>query len=532
MKHLILLILLISSFISFSQEFNYSINNETQSFVMMKVNKTDTIIHTSFQPLRVSYIENLIKEENIFYNQNRANFTKKMPLKKFWDKLLVDDFIVVEDKNLKFSLNPLINYQNINAKDDTNFYHQNTRGFQIKGTLGKKFSFYTDFFENQAYFLPYIDQTVQNNFIVPGQGSWKLFGDEQRGRDYNYASGYISYSPVDFFNFQIGHSKHFIGSGYRSILLSDNSFVYPFAKFTLTKDKWQYVAMFTEFQSFKQKYYFYHYKKHGSFVYINYSPKPNIEIGFFEGIIWRTSDDNTYVREIPVLYFLPIPILRETIYGLNGKHNAVLGLNTRIKIYKYGETYGQFAIDEISKTSFHQRYAYQAGFKIYDVFAKKIKGQRLYLQAEYNFSTPYSYSHEIANQAYTHYNAPLAHTLGAGFSETVAIANWNIYGFLLSYKTNFIKTSSDTSNSNFGTNLLYSNNNANFENSINFIGQGNTTSIVIQSIKIAYIINSKTNLQIFLSVNKRNYLNDFSKDDLFFVSFGIKNAIKNFYYDY
>ena len=532
MKIKIILILLFSSYTILSQEYSYPENKEYQRVVMMKINQLDTIVHTSFQPLRVSYIEDLLNEKDIFHNQRRANFAQKLPIKLFWEKLLVEDLLIVEDKNLQFSITPLINYYNINSQGDTNSYGQNTRGFQIKGTLGKKFSFYTDFFENQSYFLPYIDESVQKDFIVPGQGSWKLFGKEQRGRDYNYASGYISYTPVEYFNFQIGHSKQFIGSGYRSILLSDNSFVYPFAKFTLTKGKWQYVAMFTEFQSFKRKYYFYHYKKHGSFVYINYSPISNVEIGLFEGIIWRTSDDRTYVKKMPALYFLPVPLLREAIYGLDGKHNAILGLNTRIKVYKYGEIYGQFAIDDISKISFNQRYAYQTGLKIYDVFAEKIKGQRLFLQAEYNYSTPYTYSHEIANQAYTNYNAPLAHTLGAGFSEFVGIINWNLYGFLLSYRTNFIKTSTDTIGSNFGTNLLYSNIDANFENSTNFVGQGNKTSIVIHSFNFAYIINSKTNLQLFFAIDKRNYLNDFTKDDLFFVSFGVKNSIKNFYFDY
>lgn len=532
MKIKLLIIILFSSLTIFSQEYLYPESKEYQRVVMMKINQSDTIVHTSFQPLRVSYVENLIGEKNIFYNSKRERFAKKMPVKIFWDKLLVDDLLIVKDKDLEFSINPLINYYNINLQGDSNYYGQNTRGFQVQGSLGEKFSFYTDFFENQAYFLPYIDKTVQQDFIVPGQGSWKLFGEDRRGRDYNYASGYLSYTPTDFFNIQIGHSKQFIGSGYRSLLLSDNSFVYPFAKFTVTKGKWQYVAMFTEFQSFKHKYYDYHYKKHGSFVYVNYSPISNVEFGFFEGIIWRTSDDSTYVKKIPALYFLPVPLVREAVYGLDGENNAILGLNTRIKVCKYGEIYGQFALDNLTDKNFDARYAYQTGVKIYDVFAEKINGQRLFLQAEYNFAKPYTYTQGVVHQAYTNYNAPLAHPLGAGFSEFVGIVNWNLYGFLLSYRANLIKTSSDTLNSNFGTNLLLSNSDADFMNTNTFIGQGNSTSIVIHSFSLAYIINPKINLQVFFTVDKRNYLNDFTKDDLFFVSFGVKNAIKNFYYDY
>ncbi|MBN2890258.1 MAG: hypothetical protein JXL97_00185 [Bacteroidales bacterium] len=530
-KILIILFVFLPGFL-LSQEYNYHDNNDFKEVVMMNLNFSDSIVHTAFFPLRVSYCEQIIGKENLFYNSKRTDFANKLPISWFWRKFLSEEFLVFKENNIEFSISPLFNYYNTNAKGDSNFYGQNTRGFEVKGTLGKKLSFYTDFFETQAYFLPYIDQVVVEDFIVPGQGSWKLFGDDQRGRDYNYASGYFSYAPADFFNFQAGHSKQFVGSGYRSMLLSDNSYVYPFAKFTFTKGKWQYIAMFTEFQSFKTKNYFYHYKKHGSFTFLNYSPFSNFEIGLFEGIIWQTSDDSTYVKNIPALYFVPVPFLREAVYGFDSEQNIILGLNTRIKVYKFGEFYGQFALNQFSVEDFNKRYSYQFGVKIYDVFAQKINGQRLFILAEYNYAKPYSYTHELNHQAYTHYNAPLAHPLGAGFSEFVGIANWNAYGFKLSYKLNIVKTATDTLGSNFGSDLLLTNNSANFENTFNFVGQGNQTYITSHNLELAYVVNPVTNIQLFVSVGKRNYLSEIAKDDLFFVSFGIKNAIKNFYYDF
>ena len=47
------------------------------------------------------------------------------------------------------------------------------------------------------------------------------------------SSGYISYSPIKEFNIQFGQGKHFIGDGYRSMLLSDNSFNYPYLSISL-----------------------------------------------------------------------------------------------------------------------------------------------------------------------------------------------------------------------------------------------------------------------------------------------------------
>ena len=42
------------------------------------------------------------------------------------------------------------------------------------------------------------------------------------------SSGFVSVEASDNFIVQFDHGKHFIGDGYRSLLLSDNSFNYPF----------------------------------------------------------------------------------------------------------------------------------------------------------------------------------------------------------------------------------------------------------------------------------------------------------------
>ncbi len=531
MKRLLVFSILFISLFLNAQEYNFFLGNDFSRDLFSEIIEKDTIIHTSFKPLRVGYVKKKTKVSFFNKNKKRLNFSKKMPLSFFWKKLFAEDLIIVDQPELKFSINPLFNYHKKFTKNK-NKYSQNSRGFFVKGSIGKKLSFYTDFFENQAYFLPYIDQKVNKTLVAPGQGVWKPFGDDKTGKDYNYASGYLSFSPFNFLNFQAGHSKHFIGSGYRSLLLSDNGVAYPFFKTTFTKDKWQYTVMFTEFEDFKRKYYFYHYKKHGSFVFLNYSPFPNIEIGFFEGIIWRTSDDSSYTKKIPPLYFLPVPGVREVFYGLNSQNNAILGLNTRVKVFKYTEIYGQFAIDDFKEKNFNKRYSYQAGFKIYDLFFDRINNQSFFIQSEYNYSRPYMYTNKIAHSAYTNFNEPLAHTLGAGFKEFIAIIDWSLLGFHISFKFNNIETSTDTAGTNFGTNLLLSDNYANFKNTLNFVGQGNSTHISNYCFSLAYTINTATNLQLFVDLNRRNFLSEINDNELFFVSFGIKNSIKNFYTDY
>ncbi len=529
---LFLTILLLFNFFSKAQEYNYPLNYYFRNNVEMNLNISDTFVHSSFLPLRVSYTENIINKKNILLNQKRHEFAKKLPLSFIWTRLIAEDIITVKSKNIEFSITPVLDYYKTNSKNDTNFYFQNTRGFYVNGTLGNNLSFFSDFYENQGYFLPYIDNKIQSNFIVPGQGAWKYFGEQKKGRDFNFASGYLSFTPFKFLNIQAGQSKHFVGSGYRSLLLSDNAFSYPFLKFDFTLNKLQFVALFTEFESFRTKYYYYHYKNHGTFLFLNYSPFKNTEIGLFEGIIWQTSDFENYLKRFPALYFVPIPLLRQIIYGLNDNNNSVLGLNFKTNLLKFTEIYSQFAIDNFAASDFQKRYAYQAGFKIYDAFIQKISFAKLFMQAEYNFAKPYTYSHENFRQSYTHYNEPLAHTLGAGFNEFIAIANLQIFNFSFYYKYNNITTSLDSNSTNFGSNILLPNTTANFMNQKNFVGQGNKTLILWHSFNIAYIINPKTNLQVFFSLNQRKISNEIDNNKLFFVSFGVKNSLKNFYYDF
>ena len=63
------------------------------------------------------------------------------------------------------------------------------------------------------------------------------------------ASGSLVYTPKKWLSFQAGHGKNFIGDGYRSLLLSDNAFNYPYLRTTFTFGKLQYNVMYASFQN-------------------------------------------------------------------------------------------------------------------------------------------------------------------------------------------------------------------------------------------------------------------------------------------
>ncbi len=534
---LVVFIILIPS-ILYSQHTNYHLGNQVEREVSRRINSSGEVFHTGFKPLMKSKIEPKIPTPLLV-----DTTSKKHGIAMDWlvRKSFKEDLFVIEKKDLNIYINLLIDLKQGQDELDTSSFSQNTRAFEIYGDLGNKVSFYSSFYENQAFFPEYIDNKIANNFVVPGQGSWKEFKKDGKpmGRDYGYASGYLSFSPAKFFNFQIGHSKHFVGEGYRSLLLSDNSFNYPFMKFNFDFGKFQYTSLYTEFQFFTTKYYNYHHKKHGSFNYFSYSPHHKITLGVFEGIIWKTSDYSTYVKKFSVNFFNPVMLIRPFQYGLNDNNNIILGLNFKFIPINYTEIYGQFVLDnfEFDKLGgengyFENKYGYQVGGKIYDLIFDKIKNINLYLQAEYNMVSSYTYSHKSLHQEYSHYNQALAHPLGAGFTEGIFIANLNVYNFYVQFKINSARTSMDTLSSNFGSNIFLENVIPEQTSYGNKIGQGLATTINNTSYTFGYIFNKTTNLQVFTSIQFRDYSNSLYDRKERFIYFGIKTSIDNFYYDW
>ncbi|MGL5888237.1 MAG: hypothetical protein ACRC3B_00040, partial [Bacteroidia bacterium] len=117
-------------------------------------------------------------------------------------------------------IDPLFNLQAGSVSDSTgggNFWI-NTRGVTARGDIGTRVSFETSFLENQAQMPLFVDAYARKQLVIPGQGRWKAF--DTTGFDYAMASGYVSVAATRWLNIQAGHGKHFVGDGYRSLLLS------------------------------------------------------------------------------------------------------------------------------------------------------------------------------------------------------------------------------------------------------------------------------------------------------------------------
>ena len=75
----------------------------------------------------------------------------------FYRKLFQEHFVQKDYNHFFLAVDPIVNIAGGDERLQNNdeFLFRNTRGAQAMGQLGKKFTFYTAFFENQARFVDY-----------------------------------------------------------------------------------------------------------------------------------------------------------------------------------------------------------------------------------------------------------------------------------------------------------------------------------------------------------------------------------------
>ena len=204
---------------------NYSIFKESQSHVI------DNSLHTSVKPYLLSNIDSNLSESN-------SNW--------FDRKLNNEYFIQYENKDYSLILNPILDLEVGKEFNSNTIYWKNTRGIIADGKLGNKFSFYSLFLENQSRLPSYVTNTIlsKSAWVIPGQGESRWSQDTIF--DYAMAEGHLTYQFSSFSSFQFGTGKNFIGDGYRSMILSDNAFNYPFLRIHTKAGIFQYTNLYMQ----------------------------------------------------------------------------------------------------------------------------------------------------------------------------------------------------------------------------------------------------------------------------------------------
>ena len=545
MKQFVFVVLTILSFAGYSQHTNLLLGRNYSSDINKILYTKDPDIHTSFKPILNS---NLSFASDSVIGSNYQSTYKKWYLR----KTFCEHFIVLEGDDYKVIASPIINLSKGKELIDSKSTFTNSRGYLIEGDLGKKISFATSFVENQAIFPNYLDESIRKNNVVPGQGYARDF--KETGFDYAMSSGYVTYRPNNMFAVQFGHGKNFIGDGYRSLLLSDNTFNYPYLKIQTTFWKVQYTNLYAELMDIN--YFATHGlpnwdqmgypKKYMSAHYLSLNATKKFNISLYEAVIWRMNHAPGS-SGFDVNYLNPIAMLRPIEFSVNSPDNVLVGVNTKYT-FESSYMYGQLVLDEFSIIDLRandgfwaNKIGYQLGYKIFDPF----NIDRLTLQTEYNYVRPYTYAHHNPQQNYAHYNQPLAHPLGANFSELLFMANYKWKRFEIDAKIMFAKYGGDFKGDtvSYGSNVYFSTGNYAQEAGLVGMGsgrpsdygiemyQGNLTTIDCKSLNVSYIINPYTNLKINVGLTFRNSHNDDEDEKTQFINFGIMSDLFNHYYD-
>ncbi|MFO7864340.1 MAG: hypothetical protein R6U85_10095, partial [Salinivirgaceae bacterium] len=369
-------------------------------------------------------------------------------------KLRYENLLMVEDPQYRLTADPIMHFELLKNKDFDEFFYRNTRGFYITGRIGSNVAFYTTLYENQLAYQPFIQEFVNENGVIPHGANYKPYEAPldklyTNGYDYSQVEGVLSWNVLPQLNVQIGQRAHFVGEGYRSLLLSDNSYTYPYVKATFTQSRIQYTSMYAEMMDFdlpNSAESGFH-KKRFSMHYMSLQLAKWLQIGVFESVFYNAEDSIGY-RGFKPNYINPILFSRAIEYNLNGKNNVMLGLTWKVSILPELQHYGQLAWDEFgteasgNSNSADNKTGVQLGVKWFNA----LTFENLYLQAEYNRVRPFTYGAKSADHSFTHAKQPLAHPLGANFHEMVGVGSYQFSDFEVEMRLSLARYGTDTLN--------------------------------------------------------------------------------------
>ncbi len=362
------------------------------------------------------------------------------------------DLFTANEKDFFLAVNPVIQQQQSIESGNSERIFLNSKGLTARGLIANKVGF--DFYltDNQER-TPLFVQDFEKKFLaVPGAGFYKPF--KATAYDYFDARGSVYFSAAKYFKFQFGYDKNFIGNGYRSLLLSDFGTNNLFFKINTRIWKLDYTNLFMELipQNKSNPGNVLLPKKYAAMHRLGINANRWLNIGLFEAVIFGRPN------RFDFSYLNPVIFLRSIEQQNGSPDNAVVGLDYKMNIGHQGQLYGQFLLDEFvlkeikaGRGWWGNKFGIQFGGKVIDVFDIK----NLDIQGEVNVVRPFTYSHSDSIANYTHYNQPLAHPLGANFSELIGIVRYQPKPkWTAQLKVIVFSQGVDTGSSNYGGNIF------------------------------------------------------------------------------
>ena len=399
--------------------------------------------------------------ENMIFSKSILDSTKK----------------INTDTTQQISIGPRI--FGVSSSSNNHVHYSYILGADLSANIGKKIAITASYDKLEGDH----NSLVANYF--DSLGVYTDFGAKKRRYAFN-----INYTFKKFFALDLGKGNHFIGNGYRSLLLSSDHAPYPYLKLTTEFGRIKYYNLYTTFLNSQMNEYV--RKKHAALHFLEFSLTQNINIGVFEGILWQSKIQNLH-NGYEFAYMNPIIFYRPVEFSMgSNKGNALMGANFNMTFDKTA-FYSQILLDDLNISRqkdadedyasgfFQNKFAFQFGVKT------NIKG--INLLAEYNQTQPYTYGHRTILQNYSHMNQALAHPLGANFKEILLLAEYKKDSWSFNLKITSANIGLDSLNTHYGQNIFVSDHDASTGGQVsygNFNGQGVATQINTILAEVAY----------------------------------------------
>lgn len=414
---------------------------------------------------------------------DRAKYNSKKPI---WKNFYTTpgSLYEVHIKDFDLVVNPVIQVTVSKESDNEETLYQNTRGVSIRGRLANKIGFFSTITDNQEKTPFYVRDFVSARKAVPGAGFYKDF--KTTGYDYFDARGYFTFNVTKYIDVAFGYDRNFIGNGFRSLYLSDFGNPNLFLKLNTRIWKLNYQNLFMELHNADNRIGDKLIgKKYAAMHHLDMNITKWLNIGLFEGVIFGRQNRFDFGYLNPIIFY-------RSVEQQNGSFdNSVVGLDVKANLKKKIQIYGQLLLDEFNLTEIKagngwwaNKFSMQLGAKYIDAFGIS----NLDLQLEHNRARPFTYSHNDSVANYTHYNQPLAHPLGANFSEVIGIARyqpapkWMAVGKLINYTQG-----RDSSALSYGSNIFYPNIPPFRQGDYGYeIGSGWKTNVLLASLLVSY----------------------------------------------
>ena len=442
----------------------------------------DSVAQTDVDRFNMEYLSN----DNWEWSKYDFNQSEHPWFNTFYTKK--SDLYNVDVKDFDLHINPVIYFSAGKESQDNATTYINTRGLELRGTIAGRLGFYSYITTTQAVYPFYVRESIVKNNVVPGEGFWKHF--KSNGVDYFTPRGYISFDLIkNYINAQFGFDRFFIGSGHRSLILSDYAPGYTFLKLNTKIWRINYTNIFAELRadaygnesgsiaaSFPVKYMATHH--------LSVNILDNLNFGLFETVMIGDS-----TQRFKMEYLNPIIFYRALEHQDGSQENVIVGADGTWDFGKHFSLYGQLILDEFYLKEvkagngwWANKFGGQVGLKYINAFGIP----NLDLQVENNIARPYLHSHGDVYTNFAHYRQSLGDPIGANFREYIGIARyqpWKRVTFTgqLSYAT----YGEDTLNSNWGKDVMKSYNTRERDYG-NVIGQGVATKLIYGDFTVSY----------------------------------------------